>query len=131
DELGVVTEHLSYDAHGKRRLSDWQAGVPATPAETPRGFTGHEHLDGVGLIHMNGRVYAPELGRMLSADPYVQIPETPKGFNRYAYVFNNPLSFTDPSGFFVGGHSDPFGGGDDNRSGEENRGGGPGSEGND
>ena len=104
DETGTVTEHYSYDAHGKRRQSDWTAGLPATPNETPRGYTGHEHLDGVGLIHMNGRVYEPTLGRFLSPDPYVQIPETPKGFNRYAYVFNNPLSFTDPSGFFANDH---------------------------
>lgn len=36
-----------------------------TGGATPRGFTGHEHLDGVGLIHMNGRVYDPVLGRFL------------------------------------------------------------------
>ena len=100
DESGVVTEHLSYDAHGKRRLTDWQAGTPAIPGETPRGFTGHEHLDGVGLIHMNGRVYDPTLGRFLSADPNVQAPDDTQSFNRYSYVKNNPLSYTDPSGFF-------------------------------
>ena len=100
DELGAVTEHLSYDAHGKRRLTDWQAGTPAIPGETPRGFTGHEHLDGVGLIHMNGRVYDPTLGRFLSADPNVQAPSEAQSFNRYSYVNNNPLSYTDPSGFF-------------------------------
>ncbi len=100
DEQGVVTEHLSYDAHGKRRQSDWAAGTPAIPNETPRGFTGHEHLDGVGLIHMNGRVYDPTLGRFLSADPHVQAPDDTQSFNRYTYVKNNPLSYTDPSGFF-------------------------------
>ncbi len=100
DESGVVTEHLSYDAHGKRRLTDWNAGTPTAPAETPRGFTGHEHLDGVGLIHMNGRVYDPTLGRFLSADPNVQAPDDTQSFNRYSYVKNNPLSYTDPSGFF-------------------------------
>ncbi len=100
DEQGVVTEHLSYDAHGKRRQSDWAAGTPAIPNETPRGFTGHEHLDGVGLIHMNGRVYDPTLGRFLSADPHVQAPSDTQSFNRYTYVKNNPLSYTDPSGFF-------------------------------
>lgn len=113
DELGAVTETLSYDPHGKRRLADWQAGSPIDPAETPRGFTGHEHLDAVGLIHMNGRVYDPTLGRFLSADPYVQAPETTQSFNRYSYVHNNPLSYTDPSGFWAdddfsaNGHSDP------------------------
>ncbi len=100
DEQGVVTEHLSYDAHGKRRQSDWNAGTPAAPSETPRGFTGHEHLDGVGLIHMNGRVYDPTLGRFLSADPNVQAPSDTQSFNRYSYVKNNPLSYNDPSGFF-------------------------------
>ena len=101
DEAGVASEYLSYDPHGKRRLTDWQAGTPATPAETPRGFTGHEHLDAVGLVHMNGRVYDPTLGRFLSADPFVQFPETTQSFNRYTYVNNNPLSYTDPSGFGI------------------------------
>jgi hypothetical protein len=50
---------------------------------------------------MNGRVYDPEIGRFLSADPFVQAPETTQSFNRYSYVDNNPLSATDPSGFFL------------------------------
>jgi len=48
---------------------------------------------------MNGRVYEPTLGRFLTADPYVTEPLDSQGFNRYSYVNNNPLSFTDPSGF--------------------------------
>ena len=103
DELGAVVERLSFDPHGQRRAVDWQAVAgPIVPQETPRGFTGHEHLDGVELIHMNGRVYDPVIGRFLSADPIVQFPETTQGFNRYTYTDNNPLSFTDPSGFFFG-----------------------------
>ncbi len=103
DEAGAVAEQLSFDAHGARRATDWQPAIfPPAPIETPRGFTGHEHLDGVGLIHMNGRVYDPMLGRFLSADPFVQFPKSTQGLNRYTYVNNNPLSFTDPSGFFFG-----------------------------
>ncbi|MDH3909681.1 MAG: hypothetical protein OEU09_00195 [Rhodospirillales bacterium] len=83
-------------------MTDWQpAGGLIVPLETWRGFTGHEHLDKLGLIHMNGRVYDPVLGRFLSADPTVQFPKTTQGFNRYSYVLNNPLSFTDPSGFGI------------------------------
>jgi hypothetical protein len=48
---------------------------------------------------MNGRIYDPELGRMLSPDPFVQVPEYSQNFNRYSYVMNNPLNTTDPSGF--------------------------------
>jgi hypothetical protein len=51
---------------------------------------------------MNGRVYDPELGRFLSADPFVQDASNAQSWNRYAYVLNNPLSMTDPSGFFFG-----------------------------
>lgn len=65
---------------------------------TKLGYTGHEHLDNVGLIHMNGRVYDPIIGRFISPDPLVPSPESSQGLNRYTYVNNNPLSYTDPSG---------------------------------
>ncbi|WP_039912691.1 polymorphic toxin type 10 domain-containing protein [Cellvibrio mixtus] len=86
---------------GERRYQQWNGPLDnlLIPASTARGFTDHEHLDSVGLIHMNGRVYDPELGRFLSADPFVQAPYNSQSYNRYSYVFNNPLSFTDPSGY--------------------------------
>nr|WP_240901074.1 RHS repeat-associated core domain-containing protein [Thioalkalivibrio sp. XN8] len=105
DEAGAVVERLAYDAWGKRRPADtWQTPTPGVfiaALSLTRGFTGHEHLDQVGLIHMGGRVYDPEIGRFLSPDPFVQFPASTQGFNRYAYVSNNPLSYTDPSGYFV------------------------------
>ena len=66
-----------------------------------RGYTGHEHLDLLGLINMNGRMYDPMLGRFLSPDPYVQSPTFSQSFNRYSYVWNNPLRYIDPSGYFT------------------------------
>ena len=54
---------------------------------------------------MNGRLYDPALGRFVSADPYVQFPESTQGLNRYGYVRNNPLGATDP-----GGYTELFGG---------------------
>ncbi len=66
---------------------------------TPRGFTGHEHLPHLGLIHMNGRVYDPQIGRFLSPDSYVPNPTNMQSYNSYAYVENRPLTHTDPSGF--------------------------------
>jgi len=50
-------------------------------------------------VHMNGRVYEPKLGRMLSPDPVTQAPENGQNYNRYSYAMNNPLRYKDPSGF--------------------------------
>lgn len=102
---GTVSERMSYDAWGKRRNANWETMQLSDlfafkSPTTNRGYTGHEQLDSMGLIHMNGRVYDPTIGRFLSADPFVQDPTNSQSLNRYAYVMNNPLSFTDPSGFF-------------------------------
>jgi len=51
-------------------------------------------------VHMNGRIYDPLLGRFLSADIMVQNPGNLQCFNRYSYVQNNPLTLTDPTGWY-------------------------------
>ncbi len=51
-------------------------------------------------VHMNGRIYDPKLGRILQADPFIQSPTASQSLNRYSYVLNNPLSYTDPTGYF-------------------------------
>lgn len=99
DESGNVIERLNYDAWGKRRASNWRALLTVTAKSTTRGFTGHEHLDKLGLIHMKGRVYDPHVGRFLSADPFIQAPANTQNLNRYSYALNNPLVYTDPSGY--------------------------------
>lgn len=66
-----------------------------------RGFTGHEHFFEVSLIHMNGRMYDAKLGRFLSPDNFIQEPYSTQSFNRFGYVWNNPLNFSDPSGEFI------------------------------
>lgn len=49
----------------------------------------------------NGRIYDPILGRMLSPDKYIQDPLSSQSYNRYSYVWNNPLRYTDPSGDII------------------------------
>jgi len=66
-----------------------------------RGFTGHEHLQTVGLIHMNGRLYDPALHHFLQPDNYVQDPFNTQNFNRYGYCLNNPLVYVDENGEFL------------------------------
>jgi RHS repeat-associated protein len=65
-----------------------------------RGYTGHEMLDTAGLVHMNGRVFDPQLARFASADPFIQTAEASESYNRYSYVMNNPLTMSDPSGYW-------------------------------
>jgi RHS repeat-associated protein len=94
----------SYDAWGRRRNPP--TGAYLAIATNPnylidRGYTGHEHLDEFGLINMNGRLYDPVLGRMLSPDNFVQDATSTQTFNRYVYVLNNPTKYTDPTGDFV------------------------------
>lgn len=63
-----------------------------------RGYTGHEHLQRVGLINMNARLYDPKLHRFLSPDKFVQDPYNTQNYNRYGYCVNNPTKYTDISG---------------------------------
>lgn len=105
DAAGAVEVRLSYGAYGQRRNATAGSGNPSSGEwsgitnTTRRGYTFHEMLDNLDLIHMNGRVYDPRVGRFLSADPYVDGVLDTQGWNRYAYVHNNPLSYLDPSGY--------------------------------
>jgi RHS repeat-associated protein len=91
DGNGTVVFSATYDAWGNRT-------VETNTFAFHRGYTGHEHLDEFGLIDMNGRMYDPVLGRFLSPDPFVQMPDFSQNFNRYSYCLNNPLRYSDPSG---------------------------------
>ena len=91
----------SYDDYNEIRYDPWgnRYVVESFLDEViDRGYTGHEHLDQLGLIDMKGRMYDPKLGRFLSPDPFVQAPTDPQNYNRYSYCLNNPLKYTDPSG---------------------------------
>lgn len=97
---------MSFEPFGWRRSWNTMANLDAASASafntrprTSRGFTGHEQVDNLGLIHMNGRMYDPWVGRFVQADPIVQDYGNPQSLNRYSYVLNNPLSFTDPTGY--------------------------------
>ena len=109
DEAGELVQTVKYDPWGRRREVDFNQETflwsfrPTDKFATTRGFGGHEMLDEFGLIHMGGRIYDPSVGRFLSPDPMVQNGGDLQNLNRYSYVLNNPLSLTDPSGFFFRG----------------------------
>lgn len=100
DDTGNVLESMSYDAWGKRRnVLDYSYNGLALLEATMKGYTGHQQMDDVGLVHMKGRIYDPTIGRFLGQDPFVQAPWNGQSFNRYSYVFNSPLSMWDPTGY--------------------------------
>ena len=105
DHLGSITMMVdNYDDYNEIRYDPWgnRYVVESFLDEViDRGYTGHEHLDQLGLIDMRGRMYDPKLGRFLSPDPFVQAPTDPQNFNRYSYCLNNPLKYTDPSGELI------------------------------
>lgn len=103
DQNQTLLQRMSYDPWGRRRNVD---GTDDTGPQwgtlknnqDHRGYTGHESLDRLGLVHMNARMYDPILGRHTSADPTVPDPADAQAFNRYSYVLNNALAYTDPTG---------------------------------
>jgi len=106
DANGALQERLAYDSWGKRRSLPGDATPDNLDGVTDnRGFTGHEMLDKLDLVHMNGRIYDPLTARFLSADPLIQDAQHSQSYNRYTYVWNNPTNLTDPTGFMGQGES--------------------------
>ncbi len=88
DSNGTVVRRASYKPYGQDRATPVAAFVPKYQ------FTFKEkENDGTGFYDYGARLYDPAVGRWLSADPVGA-----DGQNRYAYVRNNPLHYTDPTG---------------------------------
>ncbi len=101
DSNGTLLQEVGYDAWG--RLRNPNTLVAYLPNMEPelllgRGYTGHEHLTMFGLVNMNARLYDPAVGRFLSPDPYVQVPDFTQSYNRFSYAMNNPLVYVDADG---------------------------------
>ncbi len=101
DGTGNVVEEYRYDPLGKtyRKTAEgaWEVLKPGQRAATDRLYTGRERDAETGLYHYRARTYSPELGRFLQRDPI----GTADQINRYAYVGNNPMVATDPSGMVI------------------------------
>ena len=85
DASGNVVETLSYDSFGNNTGS----------ARTRYTYTGRERDPDTGLLNYRARFYDPQLGRFISEDP---IGFAGGDVNLYGYVWQNPLTHTDPSG---------------------------------
>ena len=102
DEDGNIAERRHFDPWGQPiKVEDGAGNTLDKLTLLDRGYTGHEHLASVGLIHMNGRLYDPALHRFLQPDNYIQDPFNTQNFNRYGYCLNNPLVYVDENGEFL------------------------------
>lgn len=105
DISGNVVERRNYDPWGRPRnpnTLEYSLNNPFgsnTTLSTLRGFTFHEHLDWFDLINMNGRMFDTHLSQFLNADPFITDYTNSQTYNRYCYVSNNPLKYTDPTGY--------------------------------
>jgi len=105
DATGTAAATESFSAFGNRREAATWSGSPtstelaAMNGVTREGYTFQTVLGSMGLNHMNGRIEDSVTGRFLSPDPVGTTIDDTQSWNRYTYVLNNPLSFTDPSGF--------------------------------
>jgi len=60
-------------------------------------FTGQEFDGEIALYNYGARLYDPSIGRFMSPDSAIP-GASPQALNRYAYGFNNPIAYMDPSG---------------------------------
>lgn len=96
----VLKQQIVYDPWGKQAtLWSHSQFIFGLRLGEMRGYTGHTMVNDLNLIHMGGRTYNPVLGRFMQADPFIQAGANLQNYNRYSYVLNNPLSYTDPSGY--------------------------------
>lgn len=117
DEAGQLLQRMSYDAWGRRRNIDgsddsWGSLGTIKNDQDNSGYTGHEQMDQLGLVHMNARLYDPITGRHVSADPTIPDPTDQQAFNRFSYVLNNALAYTDPTGLLPNPIFDDWAGAD-------------------
>jgi RHS repeat-associated protein len=89
-----------YKPWGEKRFPTGDSAIPTTFK-----FTGQRQeklLGGVeGLYFYGARWLDPALGRFIQPDSIVQDPYNPQDFDRFAYVHNNPIINTDPSGHML------------------------------
>jgi RHS repeat-associated protein len=95
DATGAEVGRAIYDPYGAILTST----IPLTV--TDRLFTGQRWDATIGLYDYNARFYDPQTGTFIQPDSIVPDPGNPIAWNRFAYVYNDPINNVDPSGHFV------------------------------
>jgi RHS repeat-associated protein len=94
---GTLTSQQRYLPFGQVRTD------VDTINETDLGYTGQRDLGMGGLMDYKARFYSTLLGRFIQPDTIIPAPFNPQSWNRFSYVFNNPIKYNDPTGHYACG----------------------------
>ncbi len=91
-ESGTLLSEQRYMPFGEVRTDI------GTISQTDFGYTGQRSISMLSIMDYIARFYDPGIGRFLQPDSIVPSPANPQSWNRYSYVLNNPVRYSDPSG---------------------------------
>jgi RHS repeat-associated protein len=89
NQSGALVEKTEYDPWGE---------VKSGGTKSKFQYTGQEKDEETGLNYYNFRYYDSHIRRFTQPDDIIQDAYAPQTLNRYSYVQNNPLKYTDPTG---------------------------------
>jgi RHS repeat-associated protein len=101
DHLGSTTVITKQDGNLDERISYEPWGTPRQKSKELYQFTSQEWEPDLGFYDYNARQYSPFLRRFMQPDYVIEDVYDPQMLNRYTYVRNNPILYTDPSGNFI------------------------------
>ena len=93
DRVGNRVQHHEYSAYGRDRFTESSSAFLLS-----HRYTSQVLDEDTGLYYYNARYYDPELARFIQPDTVIPDPWNPQSYNRYSYVYNNPLKYVDPTG---------------------------------
>lgn len=102
---GIVAKY-NYDSWGNTVSVTDSNGNEITDSNhigniNPIRYRGYYYDTESGLFYLQSRYYNPTVGRFLNADVYCDTGASFLGTNMFAYCYNNPVMYSDPTGRFT------------------------------
>lgn len=95
DISGNIVAEYSYDAWG-----NIISQIGSMASENPYRYAGYRYDESTELYYLMARYYDSEIGRFITRDTFHGFEDDPQSLNQYAYTGNNPVKYSDPSGYY-------------------------------